>query len=98
MNQIKIHIIQSQLLQAYINCASDVLDICDNLCGNEELLTGDPAVFDGFSELDFGVIDFGAIEVVISKFDSRFYGFDEGVVEAVVRFFVPGCACSIAKL
>ena len=90
VDQIQIHVLQPQLLQAGPDRPRDVRDVGAHLGRHEELLARDPGLRDGGAELGLGVVDLGAVEVVVVERDGRLDAGDEGRVRlGVVGLFEP---------
>ena len=96
---IQIYMIDLQLLQTQFESAGDVGDVGQHLGRDEELVTADVGLFDGHAEFGLGLVDFGAVEVVVAQVDGRDGAVDAVLVElGLVAGLVPGGAGSVGKL
>lgn len=96
---IQVYVADAELLEARFERGGDVFDVGQDFGDDVELLARDAGVLDGFPELGLGLVDFGAVEVVVAEPDGHLGAGDAGFVELrFVAGFVPGCAGAVGEL
>lgn len=70
MDQIEVHIIQTQLFQGLIDRKRNIVDGVDHFCSDEERFTRQPRFLDCEAKFRLGIVEFGAVKVV----EACFYG------------------------
>jgi len=94
---LQINILNTELLQARVQRRRDVSDIRQDFRHDVEFLARDAGLLDGRSQLRFGLVDFGAVEVVVAEADGSVGAVDAGLVElGLVAGLVPGGAGAVA--
>ena len=89
--------VDTELLQARVERSRDVSDVRQDLGDDVELLAGDAGLLDGGSQLSLGLVDFGAVEVVVAEADGGFGAVDTCLVElGLVTCLIPGGAGAVA--
>lgn len=81
MNEVEVHVIQTEFLQTGINGTVNVFYVGEDLGADEKFVPRNLAGFDGSSELGFGAVYFGAVEMDISKLCCFCRGIDEGFIQ-----------------
>ena len=99
VDQVEIDVVQSQLLQARVNCTGDVVEVRGDFGGDEEFVSGDLAGFDRSSELSLRIVHFGPVEMDVAKLK----GFGRGVDQCLIKrgvgpILVPGGAGAVSEL
>jgi hypothetical protein len=70
----QVDIVQLQLVQARLDCASDIIDVVVvYLCGDEEFLTRDTALFDCSTKLSFGLVYWIYVSEALGKGTNSIY-------------------------
>jgi hypothetical protein len=93
---VQVNILDAQLLQTRLQRRRDVFDIRQHFRHNVQLVARDAGLLDGGTQLGFGFVDFGAVEVVVAEVDGGFGAVDTGLVElGFVAGFVPGGAGAV---
>jgi hypothetical protein len=96
---IQIDIIQLKSLQAFFQCLGHVTPAFQDLCGDEKLVSGDPALLYRDANLTFGTIRVGRVEMSESFLQGGLQHLDELGIERVVGvILVPGGSCSESEL
>ena len=89
--------VNTELLQACVQRGRDVSDVWQDLGDDVELLAGDARLLDGGSQLSLGLVDFGAVQVVVAQADGCFRAVDACLIElGLVARLVPGSAGAVA--
>ena len=82
MDEVQVHIVQLQFLEASVDGFGNVADVGEDLGRHEELGSVNLAFFDGDSHFGLVVVRFGAVEVVIAELDGCLDALDESPVDA----------------
>jgi hypothetical protein len=89
--------VNTELLQAHVQRSRDVSDVRQDFGHDVELLAGNARLLDGGPQLSLGLVDFGAVEVVVAEADGGFGAVDACLVElGLVAGLVPGGAGAVA--
>lgn len=95
----QVYVAHAQFLQTRLERLRHVLDVRQDLGDDVELLARDAGVRDRGPQLGLGLVDFGAVEVVVAEPDGHLGTGDAGFVELrLVAGFVPGCAGAVGEL
>ena len=86
VDQVEIDIIRLQLLQTGPQRVGDVSDVAEDFGDDEQLVSDNAGFLDGGSQLGFGLIHFGPVEVVVAQLDGSLGRVDAVLVELGLRF------------
>jgi hypothetical protein len=99
VNQIQIDVVGLELLQGLGDRTLDVVNVDDDLGGDEEFLPREAGFPDGNPDLRLGVVDFGTIDVTETDADSLLNGINGSVADLVdVRALEKGGTGPVSNL
>lgn len=88
---LQVNVVQLKPFQACVNGLGNISYVCHDFRRHKQLLPGHFTILDSKTYLLLGVVDLGAIKVVVSKLDGSLDRVDEGAINTLVlTSFVPG--------
>ena len=96
-DDLQINVIYAQFLQTRVQRRREVSDVGQHFGHDVEFLARNPGLLDRSTELSLGLVDLGAIEVVVAEIDGHFGAVDACLVELrFVASLIPGSAGPVA--
>ena len=81
VQEVQVHIAEAELFERFVKVFGGVAGYAGAFCYHVEFGTLDAGFFDGTAEFRFGVVDFGAVEMVVAHSDGCFDGVNKSLVE-----------------
>jgi hypothetical protein len=100
MQEIHVNVVQLKFLQTKVDRLMDadvIVNVMMNLGGNEQLIAGDAGLLDCFADLDFRVVHFGIVEMLVASLYSSLDSIDCGL-NLLALCFIMCCAAAEANL